>query len=131
MLKKNKSNINYIYSIFDTVAKRYRGTFYHPTDEDMIRTTLPTVLMDFPLRDIKIYRIGIFDDINGDIKSCVKKEVSTNKYLFPHSRLSSTGDDLSLEEIDTEMKKSKAELINKINESKMSEDAKKELTKEA
>lgn len=129
MIKKNKTNINYVYSIYDTVAKRYRGTFYHSTDEDMIRTTLPTVLMDYPLRDIEIYRIGIFDDISGTIRPCVKKQISTSKYLFPHSRLSSKGDDLSIEEIDNEMKKSKAEMIEKLQKESLSDEAKKELEK--
>lgn len=129
MLKKNKTNINYVYSIYDTVAKRYRGTFYHPTDEDMIRTTLPTILMDYPLRDIEIYRIGIFDDISGTIRPCIKHLVSTSQYTFPHSRLSSKGDDLPLEEIDVEMKKQKAEMIDKLQKESLSDDAKKELEK--
>lgn len=113
MLKTTKSNVYYVYTIYDKMAKRYRGTFYHSTDEEMIRTTLPSVLMDFPLRDISIYRIGMFDDVQGIIKPCLKKLVPTDIYTFPHSRLSSAGDDLSLKEIDIEMKKTKAEIISK------------------
>ena len=31
-LKATKSNVYYVYTIYDTMAKRYRGTFYHSTD---------------------------------------------------------------------------------------------------
>lgn len=117
-LKATKSNVYYVYTIYDTVAKRYRGTFYHSTDEEMIRTTLPTVLMDYPLRDIKIIRIGMFDDVQGIIRSCVRHEVPTDRYLFPHDRLSPKGEDLSLQEIDVEMKKTKAEIIAKQSQPK-------------
>ena len=79
----------------------------------MIRTTLPSVLMDYPLRDIKIYCIGMFDDVQGIIRPCLRHQVPTDKYLFPHDRLSPKGEDLSLEEIDVEMKKTKAEIIAK------------------
>lgn len=112
-LKQTKSNVYYMYTIYDKMAKRYRGTFYHSTDEEMIRTSLPSVLMDYPLRDIEIYRIGMFDDVQGIVRPCIRKQVPTDKYLFPHDRLSSKGDDLSLEEIDVEMKKTKAEIIAK------------------
>lgn len=101
-----------VYTIFDTVSKEYVGLFYHSTDEDMIRTTLPSVLMDYPLRDIQVVCIGTFDSTKGVIHSVkVRRTISTSKYLFPHSRLSSKGDDLSLDELDKGMKEAKANAV--------------------
>lgn len=107
----NKQTYN-IYSIYDTVSKEFVGLFYHSTDEDMIRSSLPSVLMDYPLRDIEVYRIGTFYRERGTVKGCVNKvKVRTNQYLFPHSRLSSKGDDLTLDELDEGMKKAKANAV--------------------
>lgn len=110
-----QSDVYNIYTIYDNVSKRYRGIFYHSTDEDMVRTSLPTVLMDFPLRDITIYRIGTFSESLGVVKESRHVKVDTKCYTFPHSRLSSKGDDISLEEVADSMKQTKAELIAKMN----------------
>lgn len=118
--KKEKLGNHFVYSIYDTVSKKWRGTFYHSTDEDMIRISLPTVLMDFPLRDIEVWRIGTFDDDSGEILPLHHVLIPTNCYLFPHSRLSSDGDDESLENIDSTMKEKKNEILAKLSEQKNS-----------
>lgn len=126
----NKQSYN-IYSIYDTVSKEYVGLFYHSTDEDMIRTSLPSVLMDYPLRDIEVYRIGNFFRDKGTIKGCsIRTKVRIDQYLFPHSRLSSKGDDLSLDELDEGMKKSKADAIARLAVKKDGDDNKKEVVNE-
>lgn len=108
-----------VYTIFDTVSKEYVGLFYHSTDEDMIRTTLPSILMDYPLRDIQVICIGSFDNTKGAIHSSkVHRIISTSKYLFPHSRLSSKGDDLPLDELDKGMKEAKANAIANLSSQK-------------
>lgn len=122
MLKSKIEFDNYIYTVYDTVSNVYRGTFYHVNDKEMIKITLPSILMEFPLRDIKIYRIGRFSSKSGVIESINRKQVSTDCYLFPHSRLSSVGDDLSLDELDKGMKDTK----NKIIASNSSNDNKKQ-----
>lgn len=119
--KQNLNFTHYVYTVYDSVSKKYRGTFYHSTDEEMIRTTLPTILMDFPLRDIEIYRIGMFDEDSGELFSCRHVIIPTDCYTFPHSRLSCAGDDLPQEDLDKAMKEKKVELITKINEAKKSE----------
>lgn len=112
MIKKEKLvGTYYMYTVFDTVGKRFHGTFYHTTDEDMVRITLPTILMDYPLRDIEIYKIGIFNDVTGKITSIPHKKINTKCYTFPHSRLSSIGDDVSLEEIEKLAQDTKAKAI--------------------
>lgn len=107
-----------VYSIYHIPAQRFRGTFYHTTDEEAIRVTIPSILMDYALRDIELYKIGTFDDVTGVLTPCPKVKVNTLKYTFPHSSLSSKGDDLPLEEIDTRMKEFKAEQIAKLSTSK-------------
>lgn len=125
-LKKNLNYTHFIYSVYDSVSKKFRGTFYHSTDEEMIRTTLPTILMDYPLRDIEIHRIGMFDEDSGEIFATKHTIIPTDCYLFPHSRLSTHGDDLSHEELDKKMKDFKVEQISKMSEAKASEQNKKE-----
>lgn len=117
--KKNKNeaigSLYNMYSIYHIPAKRWRGTFYHTTDEEAIRVTLPGVLMDYALRDIELYKIGTFDDVTGEVTPCPKVKVNTLKYTFPHSQLSSKGDDLSLEVIDEKMKEFKAQELAKLS----------------
>lgn len=121
---KNEKDVYNVYTIFDNVSKRFRGLFYHSTDEDMIRSSLPTVLMDFALRDITIYRIGTFSEITGLLKESRHVKVDTKCYTFPHSRLSSTGDDISLDEVADAMKKSKADLVAKLSVNEKKEEVK-------
>ena len=116
--KQPKLGNYYIYSVYDNVSKQFRGTFYHSTDEDMIRTTLPTILMDFALRDIEIHKIASFDDTSGEIIPIKHVIIPTDCYTFPHSRLSSDGDDLPVEELDTKMKEFKAQKIAELSEQK-------------
>lgn len=111
MRKSNSKTIRNVYTVYDKVANQYRGLFYANTDEEMIRTSLPTVLMDFPLRDILITRIGTFDDFTGTLDPCHHVTVPTDKYLFPHSRLSSVGDDISVDDLDVSIKNIKNEAI--------------------
>lgn len=126
--KKDKLGNHFVYSIYDTVSKKWRGTFYHTTDEDMIRISLPTVLMDFPLRDIEVWKIGTFDDDSGELFPIRHVLIPTNCYLFPHSRLSSDGDDESLENIDSAMKEQKNKMIAELSEKKS--ETKKEVVNE-
>lgn len=116
--KKPKLGNLFVYTIYDNVSKKYRGLFYHYSDEDMIRTSLPTVLMDFPLRDINIYRIGTFDDDSGELLPSHRVLIPTSCYTFPHSRLSSDGDDLPLDDLDNEMKKAKNEMVANLSDTK-------------
>lgn len=122
MFKAKKTNYtHFVYTVYDSVSKKYRGCFYHANDEEMIRTTLPTILMDFPLRDIEIRRIGMFNEDTGELFSSHHVIIPTSCYTFPHSRLSSVGDDLSTEELDKAMKEQKNEMLAKLSAMKNDE----------
>lgn len=108
MKQELKTRCKNVYTIHDKIADVYVGLTYHYTDEDMIRTFLPTVLMDYSLRDIEIVRIGLFDEQKGIIQSDEQKVISTDCYLFPHSRLSPNGENESIENIEEQCKKIKA-----------------------
>lgn len=122
-MKKNQSPyVNNVYTVYDKVSKRYVGLFYAPTDEAMIRTSLPSILLDYPLRDINVVCIGQFDELRGEVVSSSPKYINTSCYTFPHSRLSSVGDDLDLSEVDEYMKKVKSEQVVKSSDSSVSSD---------
>ncbi len=103
-----KTRCKNVYTIHDKIADVYVGLSYHYTDEDLVRTFLPSVLMDYSLRDIEIICIGIFDDNKGVIESCPHRIIDTNCYLFPHSRLSPDGEDEKIEDIEKKCKEIKA-----------------------
>lgn len=105
---KLKTKCKNVYTIHDKISDMHIGLTYHYTDEDMIRTFLPTVLMDYPLRDIEIICIGIFDENKGVIENTEHRTIDTNCYLFPHSRLSPQGEDEKLEDIEKKCKEIKA-----------------------
>ena len=104
-----KTRCKNVYTIHDKIADLYVGLTYHYTDEDMIRTFLPTVLMDYSLRDIEILCIGLFDENKGVIENSPHRVIDTKCYLFPHSRLSPEGENEKLEEIEKKCKEIKAE----------------------
>lgn len=103
-----KTRCKNVYTIHDTIADLYVGLTYHYTDEDMVRSFLPTVLIDYSLRDIEIICIGIFDENKGVIEQTEHRKIDTNCYLFPHSRLSPDGEDEKLENIEKKCKEIKA-----------------------
>lgn len=117
-MRKNQSPyVNNVYTVYDKVGKRYIGLFYAPSDEAVIRQSLPSILMDFPLRDINVVCIGQFDELRGEIVSSAPKYVNVSCYTFPHSRLSSVGDDLDVNEVDDFMKKVKSDQVAKSSKS--------------
>ena len=103
-----KTRCKNVYTIHDKIADVYVGLTYHYTDEDMIRSFLPTVLIDYSLRDIEIICIGIFDENKGVIEQTEHRTIDTNCYLFPHSRLSPEGENEKIENIEKTCKQLKA-----------------------
>ena len=119
-----KTKCKNVYTIHDKIANIHVGLTYHYTDEEMIRSFLPTVLMDYSLRDIEIICIGIFDEQKGVIEQTPHRTIDTNCYLFPHSRLSPDGEDEKLENIEKKCKEIKAK------QTVLKEDNKKEENKD-
>ena len=100
-----------VYACYDKVSKHYKGIYFASNDEDFIRLKLPTCIYDTPLRDLQIYKIGIFNDVTGEIKQTVKKRVDVSCYCFPHSRLSPVGEDVSIEDIEKTVQETKNEML--------------------
>lgn len=103
-----------VYSILDTVENvhAFRGLFFHGSDASFIRTSMFSVLMDYPLRDIKVVHIGFFDDDTGKLEPCEHRIVDVSKcYKFPKDMRSPEGDDVSLEKVEKDAKEFKAKKI--------------------
>lgn len=100
-----------VYAVFDKISKHYSSIHFASNDEDFIRLNLPTIILAVPLRDLSIFRIGIFNDVTGEIKQCAKKIVKTDCYLFPHSRLSPVGENHTPEEIENAVNETKNIII--------------------
>lgn len=112
-MRKSKllAGVYNVYTVFDKISKHYTKLYFATTDEEMIRLHLPEVIADNFLRDVVIFKIGIFNDVTGEIKQTVKKRVPTDCYLFPHSKLSPNGEDLKVEDMEKVIHETKNEII--------------------
>lgn len=105
-------DLSYCYTVYDKVAGVCVGMFVAPNDATVIRTSLPTILMDFALRDIEILCVGLFNTKTGFMSGGFKpRVVPTDSYLFPHSRLSDKSDNLPLEEVEKSMHETKEKFL--------------------
>lgn len=104
-----------VYVAYDKVSKHYISMHFASTDADFIRLYLPKIIIDTPLRDLQIFKIGIFNDVTGAIKPIVKKRIPTDCYLFPHFRLSPLGENESLENIQKTLIETKNEIIAQLS----------------
>lgn len=99
-----------VYAVYDKISKHYQAIYYATTDEEFIRKYLPGIIAVIPLRDLTISKIGIFNDVTGEIKQTVKKHVDTACYCFPHSRLSPVGENVKLSELEEHIDTTKNEI---------------------
>lgn len=100
-----------VYVVYDKVSKHYTDMYFASTDEDFIRTHLPSIITHVPLREVNIFKIAVFNDVTGEIRPTVKKRIQTDCYLFPHSRLSPQGENLSHEEVEKAVIETKNKII--------------------
>lgn len=100
-----------VYVVYDKVSKHYTHMYFASTDEDFIRLYLPTIVSTVALREINIFKIGVFNDVTGELKPTVKKRINTDCYLFPHSRLSPQGENLTHEEVEKAIIETKNQIL--------------------
>lgn len=98
--KKLLAGEHNVYAVYDIIAKHYLRLYFNSTDEEFVRLYLPEVIIDRPLRDIEVFKIGELNDVTGIIKPTPKRKVNLNCYMFPHSRLSPKGENLSIKEVE-------------------------------
>ena len=106
-----------VYVVYDKISKHYKDIFFASTDEDFIRLYLPTIVTTIALRELTIYKIGIFNDVTGELKNTAKKRINTDCYLFPHSRLSPSGENITHEEVEKVVTETKNKIIAESNTS--------------
>ena len=112
-----------VYVVYDKISKHYKDIYFASTDEDFIRLYLPTIVTTTALRELNIFKIGIFNDVTGELKSTTKKRINTECYLFPHSRLSPPGENITHEEVEKVVTETKNKIIA---ESKTTDEEKEE-----
>lgn len=106
-----------VYVVYDKISKHYKDIYFASNDEDLIRLYLPTIVTTTALRELTIFKIGIFNDVTGELKPTTKKRINTECYLFPHSRLSPPGENITHEEVEKEVTETKNKLIAELNNS--------------
>ena len=100
-----------VYVVYDKISKHYKDIYFANTDEDFIRLYLPTTVTTIALRELTIFKIGIFNDVTCELKTTTKKRINTDCYLFPHSRLSPAGENISHEEVEKAVTETKNKII--------------------
>lgn len=106
-----------VYVVYDKISKHYKDIYFASNDEDFIRLYLPTIVTTTALRELTIFKIGIFNDVTGELKPTTKKRINTECYLFPHSRLSPPGENITHEEVEKEVTETKNKIIAELNNS--------------
>ena len=109
--KKLLAGMYNVYTTFDKISKHYKSIYFASNDEDFVRKYLPSIILEIPLRELQIFKIGNFNDVTGEISKTVKKRVQTDCYFFPKTRLSPTGDDLTHEEIESSILETKNKIL--------------------
>lgn len=101
-----------IFALYDKVAKKFISTTLAETEEMFVRTSLFAITMDYPIRDVELYCVGLFDQDLGLIKPCTPRIVSWDCYKFPISRMEKERF-LTIEQIEEAAKAKKHEFIKK------------------
>lgn len=101
-----------IYALYDKVAKRYISTTMAETDDMFVRTSITAILMDYPLKDVECYCVGLIDVDSGIIKPCIPRLVSWDCYKFPISQ-AQQDKFMSLDDIEKFAQNKKHEFLQK------------------
>lgn len=107
-----------VYVVYDKISKHYKSIYFASTDEDFIRLYLPTIVTTTALRELTIFKIGIFNDVTCELKITTKKRINTDCYLFPHSRLSPSGENITHEEVEKAVTETKNKIIAELTTTK-------------
>lgn len=100
-----------VYAIYDKISKHYIKLYFASTDEEFIKKYLPDAILYVALRDLQCFKIGILNDVTGELKPTIRKRIQTDCYCFPHHRCSPVGENLSLEEIESAVNETKNALL--------------------
>lgn len=102
-----------VFAIKDKVADKYISVTISNNEESMIRSSLISILMDFSINDVELYRIGLFDEDLGIVKPLQPQLISWEAYKFPVDKVNINKGFLSIEQIEEFAKKKKHEFLDK------------------
>lgn len=105
-----------LFALYDKVAGKYLSVTACESEDLFVRNCLYTILMDYPLKDVEFYCVGLFDNDLGIIKPCQPRLCSWESYKFPNSRLSKDKF-LTLEQIEQAAINKKHEFLQKTKDS--------------
>lgn len=108
-----------VYAIYDKISKHYVKLYFASTDQEFIRKYLPDAVLYVALRDLQCFKIGILNDVTGELKPTIRKRIPTDCYCFPHNRCSPVGEDITPEDIENAVNETKNALLaqNSVDES--------------
>lgn len=77
-------NKNYLYQVYDKVAKQVCYVLSGVNSEQVIRANLKILLATFPLKDLELWKVGFYYDSDFTTIVPIKPEkISWNLYEFP------------------------------------------------
>lgn len=100
-----------IFAIKDKVAEKYISVTISNNEESMIRNSLVSILMDFSINDVELYRIGLFDEDLGIIKPLEPQFISWEAYKFPVDKVNIKKGFLTIQQIDEYAKNKKHDFL--------------------
>lgn len=103
-----------LYAVKDMVSNRFLSVSPADSDASFIRASLLSILMDYPIRDVKLYCIGSFDDKTGRLCRHRPRFVSWESYKIPESFAKEDSADVSLDKFDDFAKKQKEAFVDAV-----------------
>lgn len=96
-----------IYAMYDKVAKKVRDYYLAETDEEAVRTGLTVFANMYPLKDMKVLKVGNVSMENPKIEETETKDVNWDIYCLPETKadnFKSVGIEVDFGEKDNEEK---------------------------
>lgn len=78
-----------VYTVVDEIAGNTVALFYAPNNGLAIRQNLPYLAKAFPVKDLKLYCVGEFDEVKMVLTGHAPELVDWEEYKFPVSEASS------------------------------------------
>lgn len=105
-----------LYAVYDKASKRFLSVSPAETDEAFIRSSLLSILMDYPIRDVVLYHVGYFDDSTGKIRSRIRRRfVPWDSYKVPENFTQTDSKDVPLTTFDEFAKKQKEAMVEAVS----------------
>lgn len=103
-----------LYAVKDKVSNRFLSVSPADSDASFVRASLLSILMDYPIRDVTLYRVGTFDDKTGRVSRHRPRYVAWDSYKIPETFANEDSKDVSFEKFDEFAKKQKEAFVEAV-----------------